>query len=411
MFLTVLSYFISHGTGFVEAPLARAFMSLSAVGVTTFLALRYQSAVQALRAQATLLDLTHDTVFVRDMNDVITYWNRGAEEQYGWKREEAVGRVISELLQTHFPEPPEKILAGLLRTGRWDGELVHTRRDGSRAVVSSRWALKRDERGRPKTILETNNDVTAEKHALEALVEAQAQLAHVTRVTTLGEMSASIAHEVNQPLAGIITNGEAGLRWLERDVPQLEEVRGAMERMIRDGKRAGQVVQRLRALARKAPMQTAPLDMNEVADEAVGLVRSEVLAHRITPRLELAPDLPPMLGDRVELQQVVINLMINGMQAMESVIDRPRDLVIRSAKNEADEALISVEDSGSGIDPHSMNRLFTPFFTTRPAGMGMGLSICRSLIEANGGRIWASNNAGPGTIFQFSLPLKAKGVL
>jgi signal transduction histidine kinase len=158
-------------------------------------------------------------------------------------------------------------------------------------------------------------------------------------------------------------------------------------------------------------MQTAPLDMNEVADEAVGLVRSEVLAHRITPRLELAPDLPPMLGDRVELQQVVINLMINGMQAMESVIDRPRDLVIRSAKNEADEALISVEDSGSGIDPHSMNRLFTPFFTTRPAGMGMGLSICRSLIEANGGRIWASNNAGPGTTFQFSLPLKAKGVL
>ena len=292
MFLTVLSYFISHGTGFVEAPLARAFMSLSAVGVTTFLALRYQSAVQALRAHAALLDLTHDTVFVRDMNDVITYWNRGAEEQYGWRREEAVGRVISELLQTHFPEPPEKILAGLLRTGRWDGELVHTRRDGSRAVVSSRWALKRDERGRPKTTLETNNDVTAEKHALEALVEAQAQLAHVTRVTTLGEMSASIAHEVNQPLAGIITNGEAGLRWLERDVPQLEEVRGAMERMIRDGKRAGQVVQRLRALARKAPMQTAPLDMNEVADEAVGLVRREVLAHGITPRLELAPDCP-----------------------------------------------------------------------------------------------------------------------
>jgi two-component system sensor kinase FixL len=195
MFLTALSYFISHGMGFVEAPLARAFMRLSAIGVTTLLALRYQSAVQALRAQAALLDLTHDTGFVRDMDDVITYWNRGAEEQYSWTREEAVGRVTSELLQTHFPEPPEKILADLLRTGRWDGELVHTRRDGIKAVVASRWALKRDERGRPQTISETDNDVTAENHALEALVEAQAQLAHVTRVTTLGEMSASIPHE------------------------------------------------------------------------------------------------------------------------------------------------------------------------------------------------------------------------
>jgi signal transduction histidine kinase len=184
-----------------------------------------------------------------------------------------------------------------------------------------------------------------------------------------------------------------------------------MERMIRDGKRASQVVQRLRALARKAPMQTAPLDMNEVVDEAVSLIRREVMAHGITPRLEFALDLPPVLGDRIELQQVVINLTINGMQAMESVVDRPRDLVIRSAWHEADEILISVEDSGSGIDPHNINRLFTPFFTTRPAEMGMGLSICRSLIEAHGGRIWASNTAGPGTTFQFTLPLKVTGVL
>jgi len=138
MVLTALSYFISHGTGFVEAPLARAFMSLSAIGGTTLLALRYQSAVRALRAQGALLDLTHDTVFVHDMNNVITYWNRGAEEQYGWTREEAAGRVTSELLQAHFPEPLETILAGLLRTGRWDGELVHTRRDGTKAVVASR---------------------------------------------------------------------------------------------------------------------------------------------------------------------------------------------------------------------------------------------------------------------------------
>ncbi len=163
--LTVLSYFVSHGTAFTQAPLARAIMSLSAIAITTLLALKYQSATQILRAQAELLNLTHDTVFVRDIGDVITYWNRGAEELYGVTREEAVGSVAHVLLQTRFPEPPDKILADFLRTGRWEGELVHTRRDGTKAVVASRWALKRDERGRPQEILETSNDVSAEKHA------------------------------------------------------------------------------------------------------------------------------------------------------------------------------------------------------------------------------------------------------
>ena len=234
MALTVLSYFISHGTGFVEGPLARAFMSLSAIGVTTLLALRYQSAVQALRAQAALLDLTHDTVFVRDMNDVITCWNRGAEEQYGWTREEAAGRVTSETPAGALSRASGKdsCRPAAHRPVEWRARSHPARRHQGRR--GEQGALDRDERSRPQTILETSNDITAEKHALKALVEAQAQLAHVTRVTTLGEMSASIAHEVNQPLAGIITNGEAGLRWLERDVPQLEEVRGAMERMIRD---------------------------------------------------------------------------------------------------------------------------------------------------------------------------------
>jgi PAS domain S-box-containing protein len=406
--LTVLSYFLSHGTAFTQAPLARAIMSLSAIAITTLLALKYQSATQLLQAQAELLDLTHDTVFVRDMGDVITYWNRGAEELYGVTREEAVGSVAHVLLQTRFPEPPDKILADFLRTGRWEGELVHTRRDGTKAVVASRWALKLDERGRPQEILETSNDVSAEKHAEEGLAEARAQLAHATRAATLGELTASIAHEVNQPLAGIVTNGEAGLRWLQRDVPQLDEVRSAIERMIRDGKRASQVIQRLRALARKAPMQATPLDLNEVINEAASLVQREVLNYHIALQLELAPDLPPVLGDRVELQQVIINLMINGMQAMEAVVDRPRSLVVRSDVHGAQEILVLVQDSGTGIAPDDMKRLFKTFFTTKPNGMGMGLSICRSIIEAHGGRVWASSNAGPGTSFQFTLPLNAE---
>src|SRR6266850_2309761 len=170
-------------------------------------------AEEVLREQAGLLDLTHDTVFVRDINDVITYWNRGAAEMYGWIRDEAVGKVSHQLMQTIFPAPFEEINAELLRTGRWEGELVHTKRDGTQVIVASRWSMQRDKQGLPAAILETNNNITERKRAEEALRQAQAELAHVTRVTTLGELAASIAHEVNQPLSGIITNSNACLQW------------------------------------------------------------------------------------------------------------------------------------------------------------------------------------------------------
>jgi signal transduction histidine kinase len=249
-------------------------------------------------------------------------------------------------------------------------------------------------------------DVSETREAQESLQAAQAALAHAARVATLGEMSASIAHEVNQPLAGIVTNGEAGLRWIDRKEPELGEVRSAMERMIRDGKRASQVVERLRALARKAPAQTVLLDLNEVITEGVALVQREIQNHRVALKLELARDLPAVLAGRVELQQVIINLMMNGMQAMEPANDRPRRLVIRSFA-QAEEVLVSVRDSGIGIEPENMSRLFNAFFTTRATGMGMGLSIGRSIIESYGGRIWASNNDGGGTTFQFALPVRA----
>jgi C4-dicarboxylate-specific signal transduction histidine kinase len=251
-------------------------------------------------------------------------------------------------------------------------------------------------------------DVSEAREAQESLHAAQTALAHAARVATLGEMSASIAHEVNQPLAGIVTNGEAGLRWLDRKEPELGEIRSALERIIRDGKRASQVVERLRALARKAPQQTALLDLNEVISEGVALVQREIQGHRVALQLDLARDLPSVLAGRVELQQVVINLMMNGVQAMEPVTDRPRRLVVRSFA-QAEEVLVSVQDSGIGIDPENMGRLFNAFFTTRTNGMGMGLSIGRSIIESYGGRIWASSNDGAGTTFQFALPVRARG--
>jgi two-component system sensor kinase FixL len=402
--LTLLGYFLRHWTAFEDGPLFRAIVSISAIVITTRLAARYQSAIRTLRAQAELLDLTHDTVFVRDMADVIAYWNRGAEELYGISRKEAIGRVAHDLLQTRFPEPVDNIRADLLRIGRWEGELVHTRRDGTQVIVASRWSLKRDERGEPQTVLETNNDVTAEKRAHEELADAQAQLALSSRAATLGELTASIAHEVIQPIAGIVANGEAGLHWLARDVPELEEVRAAIERTISDGRRADQVIQRVRALARKAPLQARPLDLNEVITDAVTLVQREVSNYRVALRLELAPGLPPVLSDRVELQQVIINLMVNGMQAMETVVGRSRDLVIGSALRDR-EIVVSVRDSGSGIPHDNVGRLFKTFFTTKSNGMGMGLSICRSIVEAHGGRIWASDNCSPGASFHFALPL------
>jgi PAS domain S-box-containing protein len=638
-------------------------------------------AEEALHERANLLDLTHDTVFVRDMSDVITYWNRGAEERYGWKKEEAIGQVSHQLMQTIFPAPLAKINAELLGMGRWEGELTHTQRDGTQVVVASRWSLQRDEQGNPIAILETNNDITERRraeaklreserryrnifetagvsiweedfsqvnaaidarkaqgvrdfrqyfaahpefvqhamalvkiidvndttvklfgarskdellgslHAIstpeaqetfagklvaiaegqtafetettlqtlkgdklivlftmtfpsqsatldrvlvsmmditarkraeyltrqvfeispdgvsvvgrdhryqrvnsvyernwgmpaerivgmhvadllgrdvfeqtvkphldrcfagedlsyaqwftnalgrrylavtysplrpdserveaalvisrdltehvlasEALREAQMELAHVTRMTMMGEITASIAHEVNQPLAAVTTNGNACLRWLAREPPNLEEARECLKRIIRDGNRASEVIARIRTFLRKAEPQKARLAVNDVVGEVIALADSELRRHRVALHTDLAADLPPVLADRIQLQQVLLNLLLNGMEAMRTVLDRPRELIVRSQKEEAETIRVAVQDAGTGIAPQDLERIFTAFFTTKPAGLGMGLAISRSIIETHGGRLWATPNAGPGVTVQFTLP-------
>ena len=635
----------------------------------------------ALREQAGLLDLTHDTIFVRDMNDVITYWNRAAEELYGWTAADAVGSIPHRLMQTVFPAPLVQIRAELLGAGRWEGELVQTRADGSRVVVASRWSLQRDEEGRPRAILETNNDITKRKEAearlreseqryryifdstgvsiweedfsqvkvaidelrsrgvrdfreyfaahpefvqqaitmvrivdvndvsvklfaaeskdellvslhkvfvpetqevflreliaiaegrtsfeaetvlqslkgdtltalftitfpqpsarfdrvlvtitditerkraeyltgqvfesspdrvsiigrdyryqrvnpvferfwrvpaekavgmhvadllgmevfedkvrpsldrcfagedvsyaewfatalgrrhmaisysplrpdserveavlvigrdltehmlaSEALHQAQAELAHVTRVTTLGELAASIAHEVNQPLAAIVADANASLNWLAGATPELEMVRDALDAIVKDGLRAADVIQRIRQLATKTDPRRATVDINDVIRDVAALVRTEVLRHQVSLRVELAPAMPLVLADRVQLQQVIINFVMNGIEAMASVEDRPRELVVRSGPHDGDDVLVAVQDAGVGIDPKNVDQLFSAFFTTKPGGMGMGLSISRSIIEGHGGRLWATPNPNHGVTFHFALP-------
>ena len=255
----------------------------------------------------------------------------------------------------------------------------------------------------------TGTDITATiraDHAEQALRKAQAELAHVTRVTMLGELTASIAHEVNQPLAAVVANAEAGLRWLDRETPDLAAARRSVEWVINDGCRASEVIRRVRALAKKTDMEKAPLDINQVVHEAIPLVQRELVKHRVSLRTELAPALPRILGDRVQLQQVIINLLMNGIEAMESITDRPRELVVRSGQDEEGQVILSVRDRGIGISAENANRLFNAFFTTKLSGLGMGLSICRSIVEAHGGRMSASSNDGePGATFQFILPL------
>jgi C4-dicarboxylate-specific signal transduction histidine kinase len=253
-------------------------------------------------------------------------------------------------------------------------------------------------------------DITAAKEAQEALDKAQMELAHVTRVTTLGEMSTTIAHEVTQPLAAIVTNGQASLQWLNRDSPEIEEAVEAIKHMIADADRTSLVIRRIREMSKKSDPEMVRLDINAVIDEAVNLVKREAMNKRATLLLELATGLPPVRGDRIQLQQVIINLVNNGVDAMAQITDRPRELFVRTRPHNSNHVLVVVQDVGIGIAPEDSDRLFTAFYTTKPGGLGMGLSICRSIIQAHGGHVWALPNDGPGTTFQFTLTADQQAV-
>src|SRR5262245_39259337 len=251
----------------------------------------------------------------------------------------------------------------------------------------------------------TASDVTAEvraEQAEHALREAQAQLAHVSRVMTVGELSASIAHELNQPMAAIMSDATAAMNWLARPSPDLAEARDALEHIVKSTSRAGQVIERVRAHIKKAPVQKIELDINEVILEVTALIRAEIQRNHVTLRTELADDLPPVQTDRIEFQQIMLNLMINAIEAMQGSVRR--DLLIASKKEDS-QVRVEVCDSGQGVEPETADRIFQPFFTTKPGGMGMGLAICRTIIARLGGKLAARANAPCGTVFEFSIPL------
>jgi PAS domain S-box-containing protein len=654
--LTVIAFAMSHDEHYSGGAMARCAVSLLAIATTSVLALRNQKNTATLREQLQLLDLTHDAIVVYDMNDLITFWNHGAEALYGWTAQQAIGQPIHELTQTHSSVSLDEIRSEMLRSGRWQGELQRVRNDGTTVIISSRWALWRDAKGKPRAVLATNNDITVRKQmegelqrqkdelratidaipgmvwssssdgrlsfinrrwnelgvtladndgdiwrsivhpddypaaqhawnqaiatgmpfenvsrirrsdgvyrwmhigaeplrdhagnilrwygvntdieerkqaeqalerseaflsdaqrlsrtgsiatklpdgemwwsdetyqifdyakhvtptfrlilershpedialvrqayqqslagapfvdiehrlampdgsvkyvhyvahlaasqsahpeyvgalmdvtegrvAQEALDRSTAELAHVTRVTMLGELAASIAHEVTQPLAAIVTCGDAALRWMNRPQIDLKEVGQSINQMIRDARRASDVIRQIRAMAQKRDPSQAILDLNAIVRESIELVRRELDGHRVEVDADYACPPPQVCADRVQLQQVIINLVMNGVQAMSGITGRPRELRIRTRRFDARHAQVVIEDSGTGISEENAGRLFNAFFTTKAEGMGMGLSICRSIVEAHGGRIWAESQEGKGAVLQFILPL------
>jgi PAS domain S-box-containing protein len=301
--------------------------------------------------------------------------------------------------------------AEALRGGpRYHVEYRVVRPDDQVCIVHSQGDVMRDESGQPRRMFGIVQDITARKRAEDDLRESerryretQMELAHINRVTTMGQLTASIAHEVNQPIAAAITNAGAGLRWLAAQPPNLEKVRATFESIIRAGNQASDVIGRIRALIKKVPAHKSPLDINETIRETIALTRGEMQHHYILLQTDLANDLPIIRGDRVQLQQVILNLIMNAIEAMSEVSEGSRVLLIGSRADAPDGVIVTVQDSGPGLKPECLDRIFDPFYTTKPTGMGMGLSICRSIAEEHGGRLWATANAARGAIFQFTL--------
>lgn len=347
---------------------------IPAIALMTWLLLQGQARLRKVREQAGLVNLTRAAMFSRGMDDRIVFWNRGAEELYGRRAAEAIGKVTHDLLKTVFPEPLAEINARLLGTGRWEGELVHTRRDGETVFVESRWSLQRDEHGQPALILETNNDVTQRKAAQESLRRAEADLTRIHRVLLVGELTASIAHEINQPLAAVGANAGAALRFLGRSPPNVERAREALDMAVAENARASAIITRVRGLVKNAPIQTQVVVVNDVIRDAIALTHAKLRRHGVKLVTGLADGMAPVAADPLQLQQVLMNLVTNAVDAMEGVADRPRELTITSGADGTDQALVEVRDTGVGFETAGAERLFESFYTTKTGGMGTGLA-------------------------------------
>jgi PAS domain S-box-containing protein len=355
-----------------------------------------------------ILDSSLDAVITIDASDAITGWSKSAEDIFGWPCEEAVGkRMADTIIPMQHREAHLRGLKHFLATG--EGRILNRRieiaalhRAGHEFPVELTVTAIRFESTWHFTAF--LRDLTDKRRVEEALREARDELTRVTRLTAMGQLSASIAHEINQPLTAIAANCDTCLYWLSREEPDLAKARGAAQRLAKDARRASEIIARIRALMNKAPVERAPLDINDAIRDVMKLAERELRKHRITTLVELHESVSRINGDRVQLQQVILNLVLNSIESMMVVEDRPRTLSITSRVLDEEMVEVSIHDTGVGLSSTVVDRLFDAFFTTKHNGTGMGLAICRSIIEAHDGHISAIPGAPFGAVFQFSLP-------
>jgi PAS domain S-box-containing protein len=363
------------------------------------------------RKLASLVENSFDFIGLATLEGQVLFVNPAGQALVGLEgNEHARSTTIPDYVVREDQEKMmQQVLPIVMRDGHWEGEMQFRHFKTGKAISMHQHIFFAGEPGseRRLALATVSRDITERKLAEEALRAAQADLAHVTRVTTMGELTASIAHEINQPLSAIVTNANACRRLLAVPSPDLDEVRQAVTDIADLGTRAGEVISRIRTFMKKAiPMKTQ-VDLNQVIAEVLALIPAEMATHKIAVVTELSPGLPPVLGDRIQLQQVLLNLIMNGIESMTSRSDRPRVLLIRSQTQESGHVLVAVQDSGTGLDAKAMSHIFDTFFTTKSAGMGMGLAISRSIVEAHGGRLWPVPDASEGAIFNLTLPVCA----
>jgi PAS domain S-box-containing protein len=349
----------------------------------------------------TFVDHATDTFILHNEDGEVLDVNRNACESLGYSRDELIGVTPFffdlELNAATWQRNREQLKTGGVATL----ESRYRRRDGTVFPVEVR--MREFSQSGQRMIISLSRDITERKRTAETFREMQAELTHANRAAAMGQITASVAHEVSQPITAMLCNAEAALSWLGSQPPNVEELRRALASIITDANRAGEVMNWIRALIKKTPAQKESIDVNNAILDVVTMARSELLRHGVSLQTDLA-DLPLIEGYRVQLQQVVLNLMLNAIEAMSCLDEAPRELRISTTRKASGAILIAVRDSGPGLDPTVVNRLFDPFYTTKPGGIGMGLAICNSIVEAHGGRLWASANEPRGAAFQFTLP-------